>query len=214
MADAFNRRDMAGLVALSSADGRYEDRRKGLREELEGPARQKAAHSALQTVPSGWRMEVEPIAIRGAHLSLTREYYRDTDDADQPIAVELLRVTQVGDDSLTHDTVILDPDDINAAFAELDNRYLAGEAGSQGSQLRCAVKVQVKIPLLGGKFEKSIGDNLAAEGIPELQRFTAKWIAENALTKAAAAPPVRRRPVSGCAPGFPGPAKTPPPRAR
>ena len=52
--------------------------------------------------------------------------------------------------------------------------------GSQGSQLRCAVKVQVKIPLLGGKFEKSIGDNLAAEGIPELQRFTAKWIAENA----------------------------------
>ena len=128
LADAFNRRDMAGLVALSSADGRYEDRRKGLREELEGPARQKAAHSALQTVPSGWRMEVEPIAIRGAHLSLTREYYRDTDDADQPIAVELLRVTQVGDDSLTHDTVILDPDDINAAFAELDNRYLAGEA--------------------------------------------------------------------------------------
>ena len=52
--------------------------------------------------------------------------------------------------------------------------------GSQGSQLRCAVNVQVKIPLLGGKFERSIGDSLTAEGIPDLQRFTAKWIAENA----------------------------------
>jgi hypothetical protein len=51
--------------------------------------------------------------------------------------------------------------------------------GSQGSQLRCAVKVQVKIPLLGGKFEKTIGNGLA-ESIPEMQRFTAKWIAEHA----------------------------------
>ena len=38
-----------------------------------------------------------------------------------------MRVTQVGDDGLTHDTVILDLDDIDAAFEELDNRYLAGE---------------------------------------------------------------------------------------
>jgi hypothetical protein len=52
-------------------------------------------------------------------------------------------------------------------------------SGSPGSQLRCAVKVQVKIPLVGGKFEKTIGDGLA-ESIPEMQRFTAKWIAENA----------------------------------
>jgi carbon monoxide dehydrogenase subunit G len=49
-----------------------------------------------------------------------------------------------------------------------------------GSQLRWAVKVQVKIPLLGGKLEKSIGDSLAEEAIPEMQRFTAKWIAEHA----------------------------------
>lgn len=52
--------------------------------------------------------------------------------------------------------------------------------GSQGSQLRCAVNVRVKVPLLGGKFEKSIGESWAAQGIPEMLRFTAKWIAENA----------------------------------
>ena len=48
-----------------------------------------------------------------------------------------------------------------------------------GSQLRLAVKVEVKIPLIGGKLEKSIGANLA-ESIPAVQRFTATWIAEHA----------------------------------
>jgi hypothetical protein len=48
-----------------------------------------------------------------------------------------------------------------------------------GSQLRFAVRVEVKIPLLGGKLEKSIGANLA-ENLPALQRFTTTWIAEHA----------------------------------
>ncbi|CNJ01756.1 Protein of uncharacterised function (DUF2505) [Mycobacterium tuberculosis] len=49
-----------------------------------------------------------------------------------------------------------------------------------GSQLRCSLKVQVKIPLVGGRLEKSIGHSLTSSGIPEMQRFTADWIAENA----------------------------------
>ncbi|BBY41562.1 hypothetical protein MMAN_56960 [Mycobacterium mantenii] len=48
-----------------------------------------------------------------------------------------------------------------------------------GSQLRSAFMVEVKIPLLGGKLEKSIGAGLA-EGIPEMLRFTTTWIIENA----------------------------------
>ncbi|OBI52837.1 hypothetical protein A5707_11945 [Mycobacterium kyorinense] len=47
-----------------------------------------------------------------------------------------------------------------------------------GSQLEFSVRMEVKIPLLGGKLEKSIGTNLA-EGIPALQRFTTAWIAEH-----------------------------------
>ena len=50
--------------------------------------------------------------------------------------------------------------------------------GSQGSQLRCAVNVQVKIPLVGGRLEKSLKDSLS-QSIPAVQRFTTKWIAEN-----------------------------------
>jgi hypothetical protein len=82
----------------------------------------------FETVPSGWRLEVEPIAIRGSRFSLTRGCYRDFDDADQPIAVELLHVTELGDDGLMHATVNFDLDDMDAAFEELDARYLADAA--------------------------------------------------------------------------------------
>jgi hypothetical protein len=130
VADAFNRRDVKGVLALSSADGRYDDRRKGLRDVLQGPARRKAVDTMFETFPSSWRMEVEPIAIRGARLSLIDETYRDTDDGDRPTLVELLRVIEVNDSGLLHDTVSFDHDDMDAAFEELDARYLAGEAAA------------------------------------------------------------------------------------
>jgi hypothetical protein len=128
--DSFNRRDEDGLLALGSADGRFEDRRKGLQDEFDGAGRKKAVHTMFETVPRGWRLEVEPIAIRGSRLSLTRGRYRDIDATDRPIAVELLHVTELGDDGLMHATVNFDPDDIDAAFAELDARYVAGEAAA------------------------------------------------------------------------------------
>jgi hypothetical protein len=53
------------------------------------------------------------------------------------------------------------------------------EPAGSGSQMRFVVRVEVKIPLLGGKLEKSMGAGLA-ENIPALQRFTTTWIAEHA----------------------------------
>ena len=47
-----------------------------------------------------------------------------------------------------------------------------------GSRLRFAATVKVKIPLVGGKVENSIGAELA-ENIPTIQRFTTAWIAEH-----------------------------------
>jgi hypothetical protein len=123
--DAFNRRDVDGFLALTSADRRSEDRRKGLRHLVEGPAIRNAVQAMFETPPSGFRMTAEPIAIRGPRLSLTRVCHRDTDDPDQPIAVELLEITEVGDDGLMQDTVIFDPDDLNGAIAELTARWIA-----------------------------------------------------------------------------------------
>ena len=47
-----------------------------------------------------------------------------------------------------------------------------------GSQLRFTGRVEVKIPLVGGNLEKSIGANLA-QNIPAVVRFTTTWVAEN-----------------------------------
>jgi hypothetical protein len=127
--DACNRRDADGFLALTSADGELEDRRKGLHVSLEGSARRKAAQS-LCRAPKSWRMEVEPIAVRGYRLGLTRERWRDTDEADRPITVETLTLTEVAVDELVHHTEVFDPDDIDEAFAALDARYLAGEGAA------------------------------------------------------------------------------------
>ncbi len=48
-----------------------------------------------------------------------------------------------------------------------------------GSRMRSEVRVEVKIPLLGGRLEKSLAGSMA-ERIPEIVRFTTEWIAEKA----------------------------------
>jgi hypothetical protein len=50
---------------------------------------------------------------------------------------------------------------------------------SNGSRLCYTVRVEVKIPLVGGKFEKAIGAGLATS-IPAGLQFTEAWIAEHA----------------------------------
>ncbi|BBZ76977.1 hypothetical protein MANY_23140 [Mycolicibacterium anyangense] len=47
-----------------------------------------------------------------------------------------------------------------------------------GSQLRAVVKVKVKVPLLGGQLEKTIGSSLAGS-IPSVLAFTTDWIAQH-----------------------------------
>nr|WP_241519449.1 BTAD domain-containing putative transcriptional regulator [Mycobacterium paraense] len=128
--DMFNRRDLDSLLASMIPNGRYEHRRKGMRDLLEGPARQKAARALFETAPDSWLLEVEPIAIRGSRVALIRERFRDTDPVDRPVAIELLCVVDISDDGSRRDTVSFDPDDMDAAFAELDARYLAGEAAA------------------------------------------------------------------------------------
>ena len=126
VADAYNRRDVEGFLAL--AGGRYADRRKGLRDE--GAADRNFAHAVLSETPTSWRLEIEPVAIRGDRLALSRETFRDTDEANQPMTVELIVLTEVADAELDSYTVFFDPDDIDAAFAELDTRYLGGEGAA------------------------------------------------------------------------------------
>jgi hypothetical protein len=124
LVEAYNRRDVDGFLALTTTDGRVEDRRKGLRHIGVGPAWQKTTRAWLDA-PRSWRLEVEILAIRGSRLSLTRNRCRDTDEADQPVTVDVLAVMEVGEDGLVREAVSFDPDDIDDAFAEFTARWIA-----------------------------------------------------------------------------------------
>lgn len=65
----------------------------------------------------------------------------------------------------------------SGGFGSGRGKALLAPAGV-GSQMSFAVRVEVKIPLVGGKLEKSIGAGLT-KNIPALQRFTTTWIAEH-----------------------------------
>jgi class 3 adenylate cyclase len=121
---AYNRRDVDGFLALTTQDGRSEDRRKGLRHIAVGLEWQKTTRAWLDA-PRSWRMDVEILAIRGSRLSLSRNRCRDTDEADQPVTAEILAVTEVNEDGLVCNAVSFDPDDIDDAFAELIARWIA-----------------------------------------------------------------------------------------
>ena len=68
------------------------------------------------------------IATRGERLVLARARYSHSDDQPQPFDVDLLNIVEINADGRIGAVVIFDLEDIDAAIAELDARYLAGEA--------------------------------------------------------------------------------------
>ena len=76
--------------------------------------------------------EITPtdIATRGDRLTLRRIRYSGTDHRPDTAAIDLLQIIEIDADDRTVALVLFDLDDIDAAFAELDARYLAGEAAA------------------------------------------------------------------------------------
>jgi hypothetical protein len=74
---------------------------------------------------------VSVIATRGQRLVLTRVCSSNHDLHHGAFDVELLAVAEIDAESRIAATISFDPDDIDAAFAELDARYLVGEAAAQ-----------------------------------------------------------------------------------
>ena len=129
LADAFHRRDVDAFVDLTEPDGQLDDRRKGLRVSLDGSMRQRVVQTLFE-FPQSWRMELEHVAVRGSRLSLSRQCFRDSDQSDRPITLEALTLTECSDENLVHTFVFFDADDVDAAFAELETRYMAGEGAA------------------------------------------------------------------------------------
>jgi DNA-binding SARP family transcriptional activator len=126
LTDAFNRRDVTDMLALTSADGELDDRRTGVRDLQDGSKRERVVQTMFE-YPASWRLEVEHLAVRGARLCLSRQRLRDMDDAEQPITIELLTVLEVGDDGVAQVFVNFDPTDLDCATCELDARWMGSE---------------------------------------------------------------------------------------
>ena len=70
------------------------------------------------------------LATRGERLILTSGGYSGKDQGPEAFRTELLTVIEINDDNRTCGAVVFDRGDTAAAFAELDARYLAGEAAA------------------------------------------------------------------------------------
>lgn len=70
------------------------------------------------------------IATRGQRLVLARARFSLNSGAPEEFGLDLLHIIEVGADNRIAATVTFDPDDLDAAFEELDARYLAGEAAT------------------------------------------------------------------------------------
>lgn len=70
------------------------------------------------------------IATRGDRLALIRVWSFNRDSRQGEFDIEMLGIAETDADGRISSHVFFDPDDVDAAFAELENRYLAGEAAA------------------------------------------------------------------------------------
>jgi ketosteroid isomerase-like protein len=87
-------------------------------------------------------MTITPIATRGERLALSRGVFAgDADVGGGPLAIDYLTLDEVDADGLSMSVVLFDSEDLDAAYAELDARYAAGEGAVLESESMAFLKV-------------------------------------------------------------------------
>lgn len=86
----------------------------------------------MRTVAGLWPATVVAtvVATRGARLALMRLRFADRNHGMDAFLTDVVGVLELNSDGLMTSVVFFDTDDIHAALAELDSRYLAGEAAA------------------------------------------------------------------------------------
>jgi hypothetical protein len=125
-AEAWEARDWERVAATLAQDFRLSDRRTLMHLELD-----RAQHLAsLRTLfeLASCRLSSELLATRGDRLALFRQRFEGSDGDVGPSEAEWLWVLEMNDRGERIAAVMIDPDDLDAAYVELHDRYLAGEA--------------------------------------------------------------------------------------
>src|SRR6185369_11761766 len=121
-ASAWAARDWDAVAALHAPALQIDDRRRLLRAQG-GAEGSMAALRVLFDVP-GSRWVVTPIATRGERLALSRVTFEgEVEGGGGALAIDYLMVDEVDADGRSREIVAFDPDDLDAAYTELDARY-------------------------------------------------------------------------------------------
>jgi hypothetical protein len=122
--------DRAAMAAMTAEDGVIDDRRR-----IVGAGIQRGRDVNVANMRASFEIGIENvtatvIATRGERLVLDRVRFSGRDQAPDPFHTEMLRVLEIDAEERIAAGIFFDPDEINAAFAELDARYLAGEGAA------------------------------------------------------------------------------------
>ena len=115
------------IAEMLTDDVVVEERRQGIRRESNDRATEVAEVRVIADLGVK-NMTSEVLAIRGERIVLSRVQFWGRDRRSDAFHTELLRIVEIDADERVTAVVTFDLDDIDAAFADLDARYLAGEA--------------------------------------------------------------------------------------
>ncbi|TDO14340.1 putative ATPase [Mycobacterium sp. BK086] len=121
-------RDWGAVAAMLACNTRFDDRRSVVNA---GSARGRdiVVEQLRLTADAGTANAFAAcIATRGDRLALGRFRYSSGDSQGEPFFSEFLAIAETDCDDLIVARIVFDLEDIDAAFAELESRYLAGEA--------------------------------------------------------------------------------------
>jgi ketosteroid isomerase-like protein len=125
---ALEARDWPGIAAGAAPDFRQIDRRGLVQLDLDRDQHLEWLRVGLER-PS-WRSESEVLATRGDRLALGRVRSVESDQSVGPSENEWLALVELNERGQRSAIVMFDPGDLDAAYAELDARYDAGEAAA------------------------------------------------------------------------------------
>jgi hypothetical protein len=127
VAELFRTRDIEGMAALLAPGFRNLDRRRIVGSDLDRASFLDSFRSEFREA-SQIDVSLEILATRGERLALLRFRTMTTQAGIGPSERDFLQILEV--DQLGRSTagVGLDPDDLEAAYEELDRRFIAGEA--------------------------------------------------------------------------------------
>jgi ketosteroid isomerase-like protein len=123
---AFEARDWAGVAALIASGFRQSDRRKTAQIEMDREGYLAGLRFLFDVAAPAYTCEL--LATRGDRLALSRAVLRGAGAEVGPFESELLALVEVDEEGRQLGRVTFDAGDLDAAYAELDARYVAGEA--------------------------------------------------------------------------------------